>query len=53
MSFSLNDNVKFRINDNGNILLVNGFTLEKGKTYKVVYSPYESGAVVEIITEMK
>jgi len=53
MSFSLNDHVKFRINDNGNILLVNGFTLEKGKTYKVVYSPYESGAMVEIITEIK
>lgn len=53
LSFSLNDNVKFRINDGGDIRLVNGYALEKGKVCKVVYSPYKEGAVVEIITEMR
>jgi len=53
LSFTLNDNVKFRINESGDIRLVNGYTLEKGKICKIVYSPYKEGAVVEIITEMR
>jgi len=53
LSFELNDNVKYRINTKGDIRLVNGFELKKGKTYKVVYSPYKTGSVVEIITEMR
>ncbi|MDB4584104.1 alpha-L-fucosidase [Draconibacterium sp.] len=52
-SFSLNDHVRFRTNDNGDIRSVQSLEIQKGKTYRVVYSPYEEGWVVEIITEMR
>jgi alpha-L-fucosidase len=51
-TFSLNDHVHFRINLDGKIQSVQEFKLEKGKTYKVVYSPSKKSSIVEIITEM-
>jgi alpha-L-fucosidase len=52
-SFSLNDHVHFRINEGGDILAVQEFGLEEGKTYKVVYSRLKEGSVVEIVTKMR
>jgi alpha-L-fucosidase len=52
-TLSLIDFVRFRINQKGDIKLVQGYELEKEKEYAVVYSPYEDGPVLEIITEIR
>jgi len=50
MTFSLNDQVRYRINSSGDIRKVLGFDLDEEKTYEVVYSPYPDEPVLEIIT---
>jgi alpha-L-fucosidase len=52
-TFCLNDHVRYRINDKGDIKLVQGYELEKGQEYAVVYSPFEDGPELEIITEIR
>lgn len=52
-TFSLNDHVRFRINDRGDIRSVQSLEVQEGKTYKVVYSRFKKESVVEIITEMR
>ncbi|MEN8117934.1 MAG: alpha-L-fucosidase [Bacteroidota bacterium] len=47
--FELNEDVEYRINDKGNISIVNGYHPEKGKNYRIIYSPWEN-TIVEIIT---
>ena len=53
MEFTLNDHVRFRTNKKGDIRTVQGFELEEGQKYEVVYSPYEEGSEVEIITKVE
>ena len=53
LQLSLNDHVRYRINEGGTIYQVQGFELSKQKVYDVVYSPYSRGPVVEIITEIR
>ncbi len=48
-SFKLNEQIEYRINDHGNIQQVQGFHLEKGNKYKVIYTPGNT-PWVEIIT---
>jgi alpha-L-fucosidase len=50
LKFSLNDHVKYRINNNGDIRKVSGYDLSEDKKYEVVYSPYPDEPVLEIIT---
>ncbi len=52
-TLSLNDHVRYRISDQGDIRSVQGFELEKGKTYSFVYSPFEDNPELEIITEIR
>ena len=51
--FTLNDHVRYRINTNGDIRQVQGYELSRESEYSVVYSPYEEGPVLEIITEIR
>lgn len=51
--FSINNHLRYRVSENGEIKLVHGFDLVKGKNYSVVFSPYEAGDVLEIVTEIK
>ncbi len=53
MSFTLNDHVRFRINDKGEIRQVQGYDLEIGKNYHIAYAPYENNPEVEIITMLE
>jgi alpha-L-fucosidase len=52
-TFALNDHVRFRINDHGDIRSVQSLELQEGKTCKVSYGAHKDGAVVEIITEVR
>jgi alpha-L-fucosidase len=53
VTLSLNDHVRYRINAGGDIRAVQGFELEEGATYRVVYSPFKDQPVTEIITRME
>ena len=37
----------------GDVRLVRGYELDTGKEYRVVYSPYEDGPELEVITQMQ
>lgn len=50
LELALNDHVRFRTNNDGDIRLVQGFNLDVGQKCHVAYSPFDSGPVVEIIT---
>jgi alpha-L-fucosidase len=50
VKLSLNDHVRYRVNKNGDIRRVLGFDLYEDEKYAVVYSPYPSAPVLEIIT---
>ena len=50
---SLNDHVRCRINQNGDIRQVQGFELSTSKKYAVVYSPFKEAPELEIITEIR
>jgi alpha-L-fucosidase len=52
LDLSLNDHLRYRINNKGDIRQVQGFELSKEKEYSVVYSPYKEGPELEIITEI-
>lgn len=52
-SLCLNDHVRYRINDKGDIRSVQGFELQKGKVYSFVYTPFEGNPELEIITEIR
>lgn len=53
ISFTLNEHTRYRINDDGDIRAVQGFDLEPGARYHVVYAPLPENPVVEIITLVK
>jgi len=48
--FTLNDNVRFRINTNGDIRSVQNINLSEGANYHIVYSPVKDKPEVKIIT---
>jgi alpha-L-fucosidase len=50
VKLSLNDHVRYRINEKGIIRSVLGYDLIDGEEYAVVYSPYPDKPVLEIIT---
>ena len=50
VKLSLNDHVRYRINENGEIRRVMGFDLSEDKRYAVIYCPYPDGPVLEIIS---
>lgn len=49
----LNDHVRFRINNNGDIRHVQSLNLTEGSEYHIVYSPYEDHREVEIVTKLE
>lgn len=51
--FTLNDHVRFRVNNSGDIREVQNLILEEGSKYHVVYSPYKKNPEVEIITRLE
>lgn len=54
VAYSLNDHIEYRINDHGSVSVVEPFDLEKGETYKVVYTPHAKTSFgVDIIVLMK
>jgi alpha-L-fucosidase len=53
IQFSLNDHVRFRINNNGDIRAVQNLMLKEGSQYHIVYSPYKNGPEVEIVTKLE
>jgi alpha-L-fucosidase len=53
LEFTLNDHVRFRTHIEGDIRSVQGFELEEGKKYEVVYCPYREGNEVEIVTKVE
>ena len=53
IQFSLNDQVRFRVNKNGDIRDVQSINFEEGLAYHIVYSPYNDKPAVEIITELQ
>uniref|UniRef100_UPI0032176EDA alpha-L-fucosidase n=1 Tax=uncultured Draconibacterium sp. TaxID=1573823 RepID=UPI0032176EDA len=50
-SFSLNENIEYRINQNGEIRQVQGFHIEEEDLYRIVYTS-ENEPVVKIITSI-
>lgn len=53
IQFTLNDHVRLRLNKNGNISAVQNINLLEGSKYHVVYSPYQDGWEVEIVTKLE
>ena len=53
LEFTLNDHVRFRINKKGDIRNVQGFELEAGNKYEVIYRPYNEENELEMITKVK
>ena len=53
LKLSLNDHTRYRINDRGDIRQVQGYELSRENEYSVVFSPYEEGPELEIITELR
>ncbi|QGY42535.1 hypothetical protein GM418_02355 [Maribellus comscasis] len=53
IQFTLNDHVRFRLNKNGDIRTVQNINLLEGSKYHVVYSPYQNGWEVEIVTKLE
>ncbi len=49
----LNDEIRYRVNNNGDISSVQGFTLEPGQQCRIAFSPYPDEPKVEIITLIK
>ena len=50
LKLSLNDHVRYRINNGKEIRRAPGFDFHEGKRYAVIYSPYPDEPVLEIIT---
>lgn len=54
MNLSLNDHVRFRMSDQGDIRSVQGYPLVAGQKVDIVYTPIKQGeAVLEILTLVK
>jgi alpha-L-fucosidase len=53
MEFTLNDHVKFRVNNKGDIRQVQEFELNEGSRYHIVFSLHGDYPEVEIITKLE